>query len=234
MALRQQLGMEGDRRLAGSLSVDEVGQFVGNPSNHHQGHSIGLNGSDLYQKRLSPLEEHYCNLRKNHALEDLPEQGNFDPNSTAFGSLNLPADTPGIKVENANSLYLAENLYMHSNNQLGPSSSGKSWTTKPMQQLNLEAELQRRESEVDSSPWASAAGVHDNSKKALMDLLQQKLGIQSMQSSEVDCQHSTSSSRRRETFWPVSEQQTSNFPFNHFPNQEVHVNLFPEGLQNSD
>ncbi|XP_039029439.1 uncharacterized protein LOC120163615 [Hibiscus syriacus] len=124
MALRQQLGMEGDRRLAGSLSVDEVGQFVGNPSNHHQGHSIGLNGSDLYQKRLSPLEEHYCNLRKNHALEDLPEQGNFDPNSTAFGSLNLPADTPGIKVENANSLYLAENLYMHSNNQLGPSSSG--------------------------------------------------------------------------------------------------------------
>ncbi|XP_039068226.1 uncharacterized protein LOC120214388 isoform X2 [Hibiscus syriacus] len=103
-----------------------------------------------------------------------------------------------------------------------------------MQHLNLETEL-RRESEVDSSTWESAGGVHENSKKALMDLLQQKLGIQSMQSSELDCQHSTSSSKGRETYWPVSEQQTSSFPFNRFPNQEFHVNyLFPEGLQNSD
>ncbi|GMI76847.1 hypothetical protein HRI_001354000 [Hibiscus trionum] len=251
MALRQQLGMEGDRRLA----VDEVGQFVGNPSNHHQPHSVGLNASDIYQQqRLSPLEEHYCNLRQNHSLQDLPERRNFDPNSTAFGSLNLPSAAPGMKVENGNSLDLAENLYIHSNNQLGPFSSGNhslsqqvssnaytshsgamesfdsrkngqlenSWTTEQIQQLNLEAE--RRESEVDSSTWVSAGEVHDNSKKALMDILQQKLGIQSMKSSEVDGQHSTSSSRGRETFWPVSEQQTSDFPFNHFPNQEVHVN----------
>ncbi|GMJ04362.1 hypothetical protein HRI_004105400 [Hibiscus trionum] len=264
MALKQQLGLEGDRRFAG-LPVDEIGQFVGNPSNHHQAHSVGLNASDLYQQRLTPLEEHYCNLRRNHALQDLPERGNFDPNSTAFSRLNLPAAAPGMKVENANSLDLPENLYMHSNNQIGPFSSGnhslsqqvpsnayashlaalesfdtrkngqieKSWPTKQIQQLNLEAELQRRESEVDSSSWASAGGVHENSKKALMDLLQQKLGIQSMQSSEVDCQHSTSS-RGRETFWRVSEQQSSNFPFNHFPDQEVHVNLYPEGLQNSD
>ncbi|KAK8644112.1 hypothetical protein V6N13_123428 [Hibiscus sabdariffa] len=266
MALKQKLGLEGDRRLAG-LSVDEVGQFVGNPSTHHLAHSVGLNASDHYQQRLSPLEEHYCNLRQNHGLQDIPEQGNFDPNSMAFGRLNLPAAAPGIKVENANSPDLAENLYMHSNNQRDPFSSGnyslsqqvpsnayashpaalkrfdsrkngqleQSWTTKQVQQLNLEAELQRTESEVDSSPCASAGGIHENSKKALMDLLQQKLGIQSMQSLEVDCQHSTSTSSGRETFWPVSEQQASNFPFNHFPDQEVHVNyLFPEGLQNSD
>ncbi|PPE02154.1 hypothetical protein GOBAR_DD00805 [Gossypium barbadense] len=267
MALRQQLGMEGDRRLAGSLSVDDVGQFVGNPSSHHQAQSVGLNASDLYQQRLSSLEEHICNLKQNHALQDLPERGIFDPNSTAFGRLTLPVAAPGMKVDNANSLDLAEHLYMHSNNQLDPFSSGNpsfyqqvlgnvyashpgamesfharkngqlenSWTAKEIPQLNLEAELQRRESEVDSSAWASAGGVNENSKKALMDLLYQKLGIQSMQSSEIDRQNSTSSSRGRETFWPVSGPQTSNFPFNHFPNQEVHVNnLFPEGHQNSN
>ncbi|KAK8710318.1 hypothetical protein V6N13_145648 [Hibiscus sabdariffa] len=251
MALRQQLGMDRDRRLAGSLSVDEVVQFVGNPSNHHQPPSVGLNASDIYQQRLSPLEEHYYNLRQNHSLPDLPERGNFEPNSTAFGSLNLPATAPGLKVENGNSLDLAENLCMHSNNQLGSFPSGNhslsqqvssnayashpgamesfdfrkngqlenSWTTKQIQQLNLEEELQRRESEVDSSTWVSAGGVQHNSKKALTDL-----GIPSMQSSEVDCQHSSSSSRGKETFWPVSEPQTSNFLFNHFPNQEVHMN----------
>ncbi|KAA3455872.1 GYF domain-containing-like protein isoform 1 [Gossypium australe] len=267
MALRQQLGMEGDRRLAGSLSVDDVGQFVGNPSSHHQAQSVGLNASDLYQQRLSSLGEHISNLKQNHALQDLPEQGIFDPNSTAFGRLTLPVAAPGMKVDNANPLDLAEHLYMHSNNQLDPFSSGNhslnqqvlgnvyashpgamesfharkngqlenSWTAKEIPQLNLEAELQRRESEVDSSAWASAGGVNENSKKALMDLLYQKLGIQSMQSSEIDRQNSTSSSRGRETFWPVSEPQTSNFPFNHFPNQEVHVNnLFPEGPQNSN
>ncbi|KAL4351931.1 hypothetical protein GQ457_06G040720 [Hibiscus cannabinus] len=98
MALRQQLGMDRDRSVAGSLSVDEVVQFVGNPSNHHQPHSVGLNASNIYQQRLSPLEEHYYNLRQNHSLQDLPERGNFDPNSTAFGSLNLPAAAPGVKV----------------------------------------------------------------------------------------------------------------------------------------
>ncbi|KAK8710306.1 hypothetical protein V6N13_145638 [Hibiscus sabdariffa] len=214
MALRQQLGMDRDRSVAGSLSVDEVVQFVGNPSNHHQPHSVGLNASDIYQQRLSPLEEHYYNLRQNHSLQDLPERGNFDPNSTAFGSLNLPAAAPGVKVHPG----AMESFDLRENGQLE-----NSWTTKPIHQLNLEEELQRRESEVDSSTWVSAGGVHDNSKKALTDLLQQKLGIQSMQSSEVDCQHSTSSSRGKETFWPVSEPQTSNFLFNHFPNQEVHM-----------
>ncbi|KAK8587004.1 hypothetical protein V6N12_021520 [Hibiscus sabdariffa] len=215
MALRQQLGMDRDRRVAGSLSVDEVVQFVGNPSNHHQPHSVGLNASDIYQQRQSPLEEHYYNLRQSHSLQDLPVRGNFDPNSTAFGSLNLPAAALGVKVHPGamESFDLRENGHLEN-----------SWTTKQIQQLNLDEEFQKRESEVDSSPWVSAGGVHDNSKKALTDLLQQKLGIQSMQSSEVDCQHSTLSSRGKETFWPVSEPQTSNFLFNHFPNQEVHMN----------
>ncbi|OMO85436.1 hypothetical protein CCACVL1_10186 [Corchorus capsularis] len=219
MALRQQLGMEGERRNAGSWSVDEIGQFVRNPSSHHLAQSAGLNASDLYQQRLSPLEEQFGNVRLNHALQEQQLRGIFDHNPSAFDRSSLPAVGPAIKADNLNSLDLAEHLYMQSNNQLGPFSS---------------AELQKRESEVDSSARASA-GVHGNSKKALMDLLQQKLGIQSGQPSEVEYQHPISSSRDRESLWPISEPQSSNFPFNHFPNQEVHRNnSFMERSQNSN
>ncbi|KAA3475518.1 GYF domain-containing-like protein isoform 1 [Gossypium australe] len=264
-ALSQQLGIEEDRQLAGSLSVDEVGQFVRNPGIHPQAQSMELNGSDLHQKRLSSFEEQISNIKRNHALREQQQRGTFDPSPTAFARSAHSAAAPGMKLDNVNSLDLAEHLYMHSNNQLGPFSSGNhsfsqqtlgdayasrpdlvyhsgkneqlenSWAGKQMQQLNLEADLQRRESEVDSSTWASAGGVHEKSKKALMDLLHQKLGIQSTRSSEGDYQYCTSSSRGRESFWPVSEPQASNFPFTHFLNQEVHVNnSYLEGPQNSN
>ncbi|OMO99392.1 hypothetical protein COLO4_13296 [Corchorus olitorius] len=266
MALRQQLGMEGERRNAGSWSVDEIGQFVRNPGSHHLAQPSGLNASDLYQQRLSSLEEQFGNVRLNQALQEQRLRGIFDHNPSAFDRSTLPAVGPAMEIDNLNSLDLAEHLYMQSNNQLGPFSSGNhsrgqqisgdlyashtdaiesfhsrnngqlenSWTEKQMQQLHLEAEMQKRESEIDSRAWAPA-GVNGNSKKALMDILQQKLGIQSGQPSEVDYQHPLSSSRDRETFWPVSEPQTSNFPFNHFPDQEVHRNnSFMERSQNSN
>ncbi|PPS00140.1 hypothetical protein GOBAR_AA20515 [Gossypium barbadense] len=264
-ALSQQLGIEEDRQLAGSLSVDEVGQFVRNPGIHPQAQSMELNGSDLHQKRLSSFEEQISNIKRNQALREQQQRVTFDPSPTAFARSAHSAAAPGMKVDNVNSLDLAEHLYMHSNNQLGPFSSGNhtfsqqtlgdayasrpdlvyhsgkneqlenSWGGKQMQQLNLEADLQRRESEVDSSTWASAGGIHEKSKKALMDLLHQKLGIQSTRSSEGDYQYSTSSSRGRESFWPVSEPQASHFPFTHFSNQEVHVNnSYLEGPQNSN
>ncbi|KAL1071172.1 hypothetical protein V6Z11_D11G071500 [Gossypium hirsutum] len=264
-ALSQQLGIEEDRQLAGSLSVDEVGQFVRNPGIHPQAQSMELNGSDLHQKRLSSFEEQISNIKRNHALREQQQRGTFDPSPTAFARSSHSAAAPGMKLDNVNSLDIAEHLYMHSNNQLGPFSSGNhsfsqqtlgdvyasrpdlvyhfgkneqlenSWAGKQMQQLNLEADLQRRESEVVSSTWASAGGIHEKSKKALMDLLHQKLGIQSRRSSEGDYQYSTSSSRGRESFWPVSEPQASSFPFTHFSNQEVHINnSYLEGPQNSN
>ncbi|MFQ6633137.1 hypothetical protein Gotur_012095 [Gossypium turneri] len=264
-ALSQQLGIEEDRQLAGSLSVDEVGQFVRNPGIHPRAQSMELNGSDLHQKRLSSFEEQISNSKRNHALREQQQRGTFDPSPTAFARSAHSAAAPGMKVDNVNSLDLAEHLYMHSNNQPGPFSSGNhsfsqqtlgdvyasrpdlvyhsgeneqlenSWAGKQMQQLNLEADLQRRESEVDSSTWASAGGIHEKSKKALMDLLHQKLGIQSRRSSEGDYQYFTSSSRGRESFWPVSEPQASSFPFTHFSNQEVHINnSYLEGPQNSN
>ncbi|GMI98137.1 hypothetical protein like AT1G24300 [Hibiscus trionum] len=262
---QQQLEMEGGGQHAGPWSVDEVGQFVRNPSIHPQAQSVGLNDSDLHQKRFSSLEEQFSNLKRNHALQEQQQRGAFDPSATAFGRSTFSAPAPGMKVGDVNSRDLFEHLYMHSNNQLGSFSSGNhslgrqisgdvytshpdliesyqfrqngqlenSWAEKQMQQLSLEADLQRRESEVDSSTWTSAGGIHENSKKTLMDL-HQKLGIQSTQSSEVHDHYSTSSSRGRETFWPVSEPQTSNLPFNHFTDQELHGNgSFSEGPLNS-
>ncbi|KAE8734538.1 Ribosomal protein L7Ae/L30e/S12e/Gadd45 family protein [Hibiscus syriacus] len=249
-ALNQQLSMERERQHAGSWSVDEVGQFVRNPSIHPQAQAAGLNGSDPHQKWFSSSEEQFSNLKMNPALQDQQQQGALDPSATVFARSTLSAPAPGMKVDNVNSLDLSEHLYMHSNNQLGPFSSGNhsldrqvsgdvftshpdlaesyqfwqngqlenSWAEKQMQQLSLEADLQRRDSEVDSNTWTPAGGIHEN-KKALMDLLHQKLGIQSEQSPEVDYQYSTSS---------------SNLPFNHFKDQEVHVNgSFSEGPQNS-
>ncbi|KAK8482657.1 hypothetical protein V6N13_021155 [Hibiscus sabdariffa] len=265
-ALSQQLGMEGDRQLAGSWSVDEVGPFVRNPSIHPQAQSVGLNDSDLHQKRISSFEDQFSNLKRNLALREQQQRGTFEPAPTAFARPTLSASAPGMEVNNVNSLDLSDHLYMHSNNQLGPFSSGNhslgrqlsgdvytshpdlienyqsrqngqlenSLAEKQMHLLSLEEDLQRRESEVDSSTWTSAGGIHENSKKALMDLLHQKLGIQSMQLSEVDGQYSTSYSRGREAFWPVPEQQASNIPFNQFTDQEVHVNSsFSEGPQNT-
>ncbi|XP_039042622.1 protein ESSENTIAL FOR POTEXVIRUS ACCUMULATION 1-like [Hibiscus syriacus] len=249
-ALNQQLSMEGDRQHAGSWSVDEVGQFVRNPGIHPQAQTAGLNGSDPHQKRFSSSEEQFSNLQMNRALQEQQQRGAFDPSATEFAR-SLSAAAPGMKVDNVNTLDLSEHFYMHYNNQLGPFSSGNhsldrqvsgdvytshpdliesyqsrqngqlenSWAENQMQQLSLEADLQRRESEVDSNTWTPTGGIHENSKKALMDLLHQKLGIQYGQSSEVDYQYSTSS---------------SNPPFNHFKDQEVHENVsLSEGPQNS-
>ncbi|XP_039008208.1 uncharacterized protein LOC120136163 [Hibiscus syriacus] len=123
-ALNQQLTMEGDRQHAGSWSVDEVDQFIRNPSIHPQAQTAGLNGSDLHQKRFSSSEEQFSNLKMNRALQEQQQRGAFDPSATAFASSTLSAPSPGMKVDNVNSLDLSGHLYMHSNNQLGPFSSG--------------------------------------------------------------------------------------------------------------
>ncbi|XP_031271430.1 uncharacterized protein LOC116129840 [Pistacia vera] len=110
-----------------------------------------------------------------------------------------------------------------------------SWIEKQMQQLNLKGDRQRQDSEVnmtsvDTSLWTSTGGDRENSERVLMDLIRQNSGLQSVQSSEIGYQHKT-----REAFWPVSETQSSNLPFNLLPGQEVIVSSsFVEGPQNSN
>ncbi|KAL5581407.1 hypothetical protein UlMin_013849 [Ulmus minor] len=107
-----------------------------------------------------------------------------------------------------------------------------------LRQLHLVAERKGKELEMsmihaDSNIWASAEG-EDNSKRAFMDLLQQKLGHQHMQSPEVDSWNSLPSSTSHETFFPHSDSSSSQLPFN-FPDRQVSTNnYFTEGHQTSN
>eukprot|EP00258_Populus_trichocarpa_P030345 XP_024446364.1 uncharacterized protein LOC18095252 isoform X1 [Populus trichocarpa] len=105
-----------------------------------------------------------------------------------------------------------------------------SWVEGGMQQLHLEAERKRNVSEVagNSSFWTSAGGDEESSKQVLMDL-HQKMGLQSIRSSEDDYRHLISSSKSRESFWPITES----FSLNDIPDQEATMNdSFMEKPQN--
>ncbi|CAK7328341.1 unnamed protein product [Dovyalis caffra] len=262
---RQQLGMDGERQFVGPWSIDEVGQAVRNTTGH-QSKSTGFNTSDfhLQQQRLSSHDEHLSHIKWNHALQEPHQAGFYEPSSMAFNHpTSLPAVTPGMKLDNVNSLSQspdpAEHLYMHSADQLGSFSvlshhrqvfddihasraemtesylSGKqgqqenSWIEGGMQQLHLEAERKRNVSEVagNYSIWTSARGGEESSNQVLMDL-HQKMGLQSIRSSEDDYRH-LASSKSQESFWPITESSSSN----HIPDQEVAINdSFMEKPQN--
>ncbi|XP_015865878.2 uncharacterized protein LOC107403501 isoform X2 [Ziziphus jujuba] len=271
MALRQQLGMEGERRVDGPWLVDEAGQFVRNPAGHHQAQMLGFNPSENYQhlQRLASHEQQLNHLNWNHTLQERHEQGFYEPNM-AFERSSVPVGSPGMKLDAVNSHVQGlglqqQNVYAPSFDKLGSISSGVSPHLQQMsdafygshpvafessrsgnngqlenssieariQQLQLDAERKRMESEAtltfaDTNNWASTEG---DKKRVLMDILHQKLGHQRAQSSEVDYQHSLSSTRSRETFFPVSESSSSHLPFNLLPDQQVGM---MEGHQNSN
>lgn len=269
LSLRQQLGLEGERRINGPWSVDEAGQFFRNPADHHHVQSAGLNSSDFYQqhRRLSSPVEQFDPRHWNPAIQEQHQLGFFEPSSTALDrSMNLDnVNACGQGLD-----FPDQHLYMHSPGQLGSLSSGVSshsrhvsnefyasypgmiehhspvnsgllesnWIEKHIQQLNLKAEQQRKESDinmnaVNSSIWAPTTGDEENSKRAPMDHFHQNLGHKSMQSSEDDYQHLISSSKTQETVWPVSETHSFNHPFSHLPDQEVsEISSFIEGPQN--
>ncbi|KAF5748683.1 hypothetical protein HS088_TW04G00641 [Tripterygium wilfordii] len=272
MALRQQLGMEGGRHVGGPWSVDETGQFQGDPAGSHHSFSAGINTLDFYpQRQRRPSHEEqlgHLNIQKHH------QRGFYEPNPQAFErSISLPNVNSGMKLDNANASAQGldlEHLYMHSADQLSSFSSGASAVGRQvlddfrgshpqamamhlsgnnrqldnssiegrMQQLHLEAERQRKFPDgtiisPDLDMWGLAGTHEENSKQALMDL-HQKLGVQSMQSSEVDPEHALLSSDAREILKPISESFSSSVPFNRFPGKEASMNnSYVEGLQNS-
>ena len=266
MALRQQLGLEGERHNGGPWPVNEAGQFFRNPASHQQAMSAGFNSSDfcLQQNRPSSHEQ-LSNLNWNHALQEQLQQGVYEPSSMSFGrSMPLPTSAPGMNLDSVKTSSHGldpheRQLYRHSDDQLGSFSSDfpshpktvsneyyashldaiqscrsgnngrveNSWIEAQKQQLHLEALQQRKELEatvsfVDSNVWASAGG-DENSKRGLKDL-HQKMVLQSAESSEIDYRHSLLSSRSQETFLLNSESNSSNFPFNLPPDQQLCLN----------
>ncbi|KAJ6860447.1 protein ESSENTIAL FOR POTEXVIRUS ACCUMULATION 1-like isoform X2 [Populus alba x Populus x berolinensis] len=95
-----------------------------------------------------------------------------------------------------------------------------SWVEGGMQQLHHENERTRNVSEAsgNSSIWLSGQRDEESSKQVLMDL-HQKIGLQSIHSSEDDYGHLISSSNSRESFWLITDSSS-----NHNPDQEVAMN----------
>ncbi|XP_038699543.1 uncharacterized protein LOC119996821 [Tripterygium wilfordii] len=227
MALRQQLGMEGGRHVGGPWSVDETGQFQG----------ILLVVIILF------LQESILWIFIRNGRGVLLMKSNWATLtyksiiSVGFMSLTLKRlRAVGRQVLDDFRGSHPQAMAMHlsgNNRQLDNSSiEGR------MQQLHLEAERQRKFPDgtiisPDLDMWGLAGTHEENSKQALMDL-HQKLGVQSMQSSEVDPEHALLSSDAREILKPISESFSSSVPFNRFPGKEASMNnSYVEGLQNS-
>ncbi|CAL0317109.1 unnamed protein product [Lupinus luteus] len=240
LALRQQLGLDGERHFSRSQSINETGQLARNPATLQLDNSAGFNLLDIQnkQQRLLPQEEQLNYLGRNFV----------EPNSMMF---ERPAPVSAGTPMNFNSVNtsvqgkeLQEHLrYMHSTDKLSSISShhsqvsdellahhqdafssslsGKNdhfenrWTD-PRAQLHVEAESQRKEfmGTITSAGlnMSASARVHgESSAQGFMDRLQ-KLGIQSTQPSNVDKWHLLSSISQ-DTPLQISEAGTLIHPF---------------------
>ncbi|TKY63035.1 PERQ amino acid-rich with GYF domain-containing protein [Spatholobus suberectus] len=244
LALRQQLGLDGERHFGRSWSINETGQLVRNPATHQLGHSAGFNVSDIHkqQQRLVTQEEQLNYLGRN-----LPEQNQrgFYDNSMMF-ERSTPISVqgrelhdrrrylhPGDQLGSISSHHLqsSDDLFGHHPDAFKSSLSGNnghvenSWIDPRVQLQHLEAVRQRRElgDTVTSADLnlSASAGVHEESSaRGFMDLLHHKLGVQSTQPSTVDKWHPLSS--RSDKSWHVPEASSIMHPFELPPDQQVH------------
>ncbi|XP_045797266.1 uncharacterized protein LOC123891435 [Trifolium pratense] len=244
LALRQQLGLDGERHFGRSWPINETGQLVRNPSNHQLGHSAGFNVSEIHkqQQRLVAQEEQLNFLGRNHLEQN--QRGFYDPSSMMF-ERSSPVSVQGREL-------LERRRYMHPTDQLGALSShhnlqssddlfghhslsgnnghvDNNWVDPRVQLQHLEAMRQRRElgdniTSADLNISASAGGHEDSSGRGFVDLLHQKLGLQSAQSSTVDKWHHPLSSRSHDKSWHVPEASTLIHPFELPPDQQAHLN----------
>ncbi|KAI4348338.1 hypothetical protein L6164_009073 [Bauhinia variegata] len=246
IALRQQLGLEGERHFGRSWPLNETGQLVRN--------SAGFNASDIHkqQQRLLPHEEQLSYLSRNLAEQN--QRGFYEPKSMVF-ERPVPVSAPAMNFDSANTsvpgiVLQDRHRHGHTIDQLGSFShhiqssdevyarhpdvfnslSGinghleNSWAD-PRMQLHLEAGRQRREmggtiTSADLNMSASAGAHEENPTRGLMDLLHQKLGLQSTQSLNADKWHPLSN---QEKSWQFSEPNSLSHPFDLPPDQQIRL-----------
>ncbi|KAE9588878.1 hypothetical protein Lal_00012550 [Lupinus albus] len=256
MALRQQLGLDGERHFGRSWSINETGNLVRNPTTHHHlGHSAGFNVSDIrkQQQRLVPQDEQINFLGRN-----LPEQnhrGFFDSNSMLFDR-SSPVSLQGRQLQE-------HHRNVHPTDQLGslsshhipssgdlfghhpdtfksslPGNNGhveNSWIDPRVQLQHFESLRQRRDlgnTSADVSMSAYAGSHEESSTQGFMDL-HQKLGLQPTLPSAVDKWHPLSS-RTHEKSRQVSEASSLTHPFELPPGQVCMNDPFLERTQSAN
>ncbi|KAF7819394.1 uncharacterized protein G2W53_024849 [Senna tora] len=214
MALRQQLGLEGERQFGRSWPINETGQLLRNSSTHQHTHSLMF-------ERSSPVS----------AGRDLQERLRYMHATDQFSSLSSPH------------LQASDELFAHQPDVFKNSLSGNnghlenSWNDPRIQLQHLEAGRQRRElgSNVTSADlnMSASTGAHEEGR-GLMDLLHQKLGLQSTQSSNVDQWHPLSS-RSQDKSWQVPDSNSLKYPYDLSQDQKIHLNdPFEERPQNAN
>ncbi|XP_008231081.1 PREDICTED: uncharacterized protein LOC103330307 isoform X1 [Prunus mume] len=243
VALREQLQMEGERRLGGPWFADEASHVARDPAGHHQAQMLAFSSSENYQQqqRFPTHEQQLSHLNWNHASRERHGM-NFDIQNACGQGLDLQdqyrrkcsidkQDSISSGMPSNSQLVSDEFFSSHSVGleRLPCGNSGQlenSCIEAHRPHLHLDAEQKRRDSEAtmafaESNIWAN--GDKEHSKQILMDL-HQKLGHQSTELSEVDYQHQLSSSRSR--------GESVHLPFSLLRDQPVGINT--EGPQNSN
>ena len=130
LALKQQMGVEGERRAGGLWPADETDQFIRTSAGRHQAQLAGLSPSEFYQQqhRLSSHEEQLSQLKRNLALQEQLQRGFYEPGSVAF-ERPMPAGAPGMNLDTVNARFQGLDIhdrhpYMHSIDPMGSFSSG--------------------------------------------------------------------------------------------------------------
>ncbi|KAI9083986.1 hypothetical protein K1719_033982 [Acacia pycnantha] len=124
MALRQQLGLEGEQQFRRSRPINETGHLLRNSSTHQLTPSAGFNSSDIHKTQYGLLaqEEQF-----NYPSRNLAEQnhrGFYEPNSLIFErSPTVSAGVPAMNFDSVNADLQEQLRYMHPTDQFSSLSS---------------------------------------------------------------------------------------------------------------
>lgn len=213
--LRQRSEIEKERHIGGPLwPGEETNQFL-RTNRGHSTEVNPFDFYQQQQRPPFQQEEQLSHLERNLSLQDRLRRGLYEqPGSQSFErSLSLPQGAPGMNLDVVNAIVRAQGLDQmdphssgihphHRSNQFHTSHLdamdnhwsesngrrvGNDWTESQIQQLQFNAERQKRESEAkmnseDLGLWMSD---DDKSKRLLMELLSQKSGHQSTESLDV-------------------------------------------------
>jgi len=244
MGLRQRTGIEGERHIGSKWPTDESDQFLRTIAGSHRAHSSGFGPLDVYQRQQRPPHEEQLNhLERNVSVQERLRQGmNPDvlararargldmqePSARMQSASQVGAFSPGIHPHNPHHLLVPnqfhtseldaiEGRWSENNEQLE-----NDWIESRIQQLHINAERQKRESEIkmtsqDPTLWMSDGFNDEKSKQLLMELLHQKSGHQSTE--PLDAGKET-----RATAGLYSGSSSSDHPFSLLLDREAGLN----------
>ncbi|CAN0924722.1 Protein ESSENTIAL FOR POTEXVIRUS ACCUMULATION 1 [Linum grandiflorum] len=143
LALRRQLGMDGEKQVNSTWSGDDVGHLQSE--------------SDFYQQRLKSDEEHQRNLKRHHGFQEQHQSGFYEPTSEA-----CERPVP-LEIQLNGRLQGLVNNHHHGNN----TQLENGWPEGDLQPSDLDVKQHLNDAEAASYPrfWGYAGGDDQHSKQ---------------------------------------------------------------------